>query len=926
MKDKTVRKFSRELPEDIINSCPEFKGYEKGVAKKAGATGNAGAVSDAGSGKLANIFRLAAIPAVVALLVIAGAIAGMVISKKIGKPKDPENIAVNHTPDQTAEFATGDQATEQVTVPTTDLLSTVDPTPTHVPTGGSDPTATFVLTDTPAPTATQEPTTAPSPMFEAPAGAKSYGSSRCYNEGIAALTEKSFSGYAAMRNDYNSKKDEYGPKFGEMLDLFETGAIKPMKPMADVDYYSGFYISTNGLFNLPCIRYTGLHSDSIRGSYYVNITYLKLTGSAQLESSEDIDEVIAALDPSIPLIQSEDRPLPEGYKSVSHENLELKDGTVRAVVHHMDDGRIYYRFILKGCILSVYQYEQNMAIDSEFWKIFTIEECIADMTDIDGIIYEEVQRSTDPSKLGKDEAIMLIRDAVNIVRGDKGAFQWYAGGTKYDGFSGSFSIDNYENGIGYYRMVIDGYDADGIISLINKTFTADVAAEFRRDYQKLFEKNMIVRNGMPYYFYPRGEQTLGYYSLSFTESELAGLTLGAVDKSTKTVTAGVQMYFNGQYTDRSNRNVTIYFTFKWEGGQWKISEIDAADAAFCEYASRFMAKEMNVDNVRRVIAAVLSDLYVYTRISGTQLFESSMLCNPDMQVPEITYRGPRVFNIVTGTLTYPSYWQEYASRFMTQELVQWMFCGKGRGLEIANGHVYSIDSGDLADEDFNRYRFENLKLEIIESDAKHAIVRLYDYHFNYRRSRLSGETISEDQYDLDFEFTLEDGVWKLSGGNFMERLDAVYLIPEIEPYASDSDPEDIPPVPDKSLLSVEREGLFLWSWNGAYWATTYSEVHLKPGESIMIPVLWRISKTIDSDLYTINAEFGDTEAVEFQMLSPEEAPDCELCFVAKALKPGSVTVHIYGTYDTEKIENPPKVSKQEEGVVIDIEMTIVVEG
>lgn len=922
MNYKTIRKYSRDFPEDIINSCPEFKGFKKGAGQGTGAARSAG--SGEGSGKRANIFKLAAVPAVIALLVIAGAIAGMVISIKLKKPEEPDNIVSNSTPDPTSLAATGSLTTEQITPPATEFAVTIDPTATPAPTETTGPTGTSAPTDTPEPTEAQEPTPVPSPMFEAPASAKYYFSSKYYNEGIAALTEKSFSGYAAMRNDYNSKKAEYGAKFGEMLDLFEAGTIKPMRPTADFKYYFGFSIYTNKLFNLPWIYWSDLVPASGADDYCVNITYLKLTGSEKLEGSSDIAEVIAALDPSVPLSQTADDQLPEGYRSVSYEDLELKDGTVRAVVHHMADGKIYYRFILKGCIVSVNQYDPEKKISSEFWKIFTIEEYKADMSQIDGIVYEEVQRSTDPSKLGKDEAIMLIRDAVNIVRGDKGAFQWYAGGTVGTGFSSNFAVR--ADVVGQYRQVIEGCDEAGITALINNTFTKDVASVFNRDYQALFAKNMLVKDGISYYYFPLGAQTQGYYSFSFTESELDGLVLGAVDKSTKTVSGSVRTCFIGEYTERSNREVTIYFTFKWDGGQWKISEIDTADAAFCEYASGFTVKELNADNARRAITAVLSDLYVYTRITGTQLFESSMLCTPDLNVPDFTYRGARIYNIVTGTLTYPSNWQEYASRFMTPELVQRMLHGNGRALEIANGHVYTIDSGDLASEDFNTYRFENLKLEIVESDAKHAVVRLYDYHFNYRRSRLSGESISEDQYELDFEFTLEDGVWKISGGNFMDRLDAVYLVPEVEPYPSDSDPADIAPVPDKSLLDVEREGLFCWSWEGAYWATTYRKVHLKPGESIRIPVLWRITKTVDPELYTIDAEFGDTEAVEFQLLSPEEAPGCELCFVAKALKPGSVTVRVYGTYDTEKLtEKPANLIEQPEGVVIDIEMTIVVE-
>ena len=40
---------------------------------------------------------------------------------------------------------------------------------------------------------------------------------------------------------------------------------------------------------------------------------------------------------------------------------------------------------------------------------------------------------------------------------------------------------------------------------------------------------------------------------------------------------------------------------------------------------------------------------------------------------------------------------------------------------------------------------------------------------------------------------------------------------------------------------------------------------------------------------------------------------------------GEVKVHVYGTYDPDKLtESPGSVPEQEEGVVIDVEITIVV--
>lgn len=908
MKEKLIKKYSRDLPDDILNSCPEFAETAAGAAGAASGKASGTAARSGGSGRRVNIFKFVAVPAVLALLVVAGAIAGLIISKNQQKPNEPDNIIGNSTAEPTE-------------TPTIEQTPAVTNEPAATPT--VKPTAAPTETTEPTPSATAEPTPIGTPMFEAPASVRYY-TSWNYNETIAALTESSFSGYGAMRKDYDAKKAEYGPKFGELIDLIDIGTIKPMRPVNSGDRSLSVSVHTNGQFNLPMVEWYNL---SYNNKYLiVDLTYLKLTGSEKLENSNDIAEVVAVLDPTIPLATSNDYPLPEGYKAIRYENLKLNSDTVRAIVHELDKG-VYYRFILKGCIVCVHTAKEGQTLDSGYWETFNIEECEPDMTGIDGIVYEEVPRSTDPSRLVKDEAIMLIRDAVNIVRGYKGAFQWYAGGTEGNGFSDNFGITlDSDNIARIYRPVIDGYDAEGILALINKTFTPDVAAAFSKNYQTLFDLRMRVENGITYYYFPYGAQTQGYYSLLFSEEELNGLVLGAVDNGTKTVSGQVRTYFNGEYTDRGDGEVTIYFTFKWDGGQWKISAIDTADAAFSEYAGGFVAEDFSVDNARRVIRAVLSDLYVYTRISGTQVYESSMIAGPTSSVPSTVYRGARPFYIVTGTLADPGVWQEYASRFLTPALVERLLYGNGCAFQIENGRVYTIDSGSLASDDFNKYVFDMLELEVLESSATRAAVRLHNFNYAYRRSRLVGENVidAEELRDLDFKFTLVDGVWKLSGGNFFDRLDAVYLMPETEPYPSDSEPSTIPPAPGKDAYQIEQS-LFAWSHEGGYWATTYREVHLKPGESIKIPVLWRLQKTVDPELYTINVEFSDTDAVNFQLLPSEAAPECELCFVASALKPGEVKVHVYGTYDPDKLtESPGTVLEQEEGVLIDVEISIVV--
>ena len=214
MKEKLIKKYSRDLPDDILNSCPEFAETAAGAAGAASGKASGTAARSGGSGRRVNIFKFVAAPAVLALLVVAGAIAGLIISKNQQKPNEPDNIIGNSTAEPTE-------------IPTIELTPAATNEPAATPT--VKPTAAPTETAEPTPSATAEPTPIGTPMFEAPASVKYY-TSRYYNETIAALTESSFSGYGAMRKDYDAKKAEYGPKFGELIDLIDNGTIDPMKP------------------------------------------------------------------------------------------------------------------------------------------------------------------------------------------------------------------------------------------------------------------------------------------------------------------------------------------------------------------------------------------------------------------------------------------------------------------------------------------------------------------------------------------------------------------------------------------------------------------------------------------------------------------------------------------------------------------------
>lgn len=254
----------------------------------------------------------------------------------------------------------------------------------------------------------------------------------------------------------------------------------------------------------------------------------------------------------------------------------------------------------------------------------------------------------------------------------------------------------------------------------------------------------------------------------------------------------------------------------------------------------------------------------------------------------------------------------------------------GNYLLFTDDAVYYWDDYSNERDMFSDYAASGFKLEVLNVSDTRATVCLSGWDFAWRYTSRTGKAIDDDFLKLDFEFELVDGVWKISGGNFIDRLDVVFTYPETEPYSADLDPSLVPPAPGKDSWS----GCIVLFRNAiaekAYNVTTYRDVHLKPGEALKIPVFWSFIEPLPEGSYELSIEFGESDAVRFEMLGKDEAPECEACFVATALKPGKATVRLYGSYDPDKLGDNVKglssYGKDAGNLLIDVELTVYVEG
>ena len=412
---------------------------------------------------------------------------------------------------------------------------------------------------------------------------------------------------------------------------------------------------------------------------------------------------------------------------------------------------------------------------------------------------------------------------------------------------------------------------------------SDIAAVFNSN-DTFFDKFSVDDNGVWYFSYPDGAQYSYYYNFDFTEEELNGLVLDE-----ETGTGWLRTHNRGMYdVYYRNEEVTIAVSFVWDNG-WKLAELNTADAALREYASGFAATEFSADNARRVITTVLCDLYMWAHVDTEGLIEVALFDAKLSKAPKQVYRGARQYTRVTGTLSAPWIWSGYARRFMTDALADRLF-SSGDYLLFTDDAVYSW-AGYASDRSaFGDYGIERAQLEVLSANDTRATVRLAGWRY------------SDNVMDLDFEFELVNGVWKISGGNFIDTLDAIFASPETGPYPADADPSLIPPAPGNAS---RRSNYFLFrhGFDNAYNLTTYQDIHLKPGEALKIPVLWFRNEPLPEGTYELIVEFEPSDSVRFELLSKDEAPECEVCFVATALKSGRATVRLYGSFDPDKLDS-----------------------
>lgn len=705
----------------------------------------------------------------------------------------------------------------------TDIISSLNTPSPEAPTATERPSATELTTDEPTASPDESPTENPTetptlgpvntdPLFTAPPASKTYDFSSD-NELAAALSLQNGVFYEKLRED---NRDEYGEQYTKLLQMFSDGRLSYLEPRRsgesiwhseDYSMYNGkrnapIELNTNGQFNLPWIRFYCYSSRQNTGQLLtMDITFLDLIG--ETVAGKNVEGVISALDPTYPLPESFKRDPAgaeaAGFVSIKKKKINmLSKEKLEAIVYTEKNGSLRYVFLMNGCLVSVRARTERDPDDRggstrPIWSDPTMVEdmflsylSLEPFEIIESALPQKpettIERGTDPSRITLDEARQLIRDAIVIERsvGSGGeTFQWFRLGNSFNRFTSQFDL-SVSDGVTYpgtYRQVFDGFDEAGVRELINKTFVPSVAAIYNSN-DTFFNKYYVAEDGKTYFcrWYYAEEDGATYYDSSY---DVEGLDTLVLDEKN-----GIGVM---RKRGKNDGEAMVYVKFAWDGGQWKLASINSPDLALSEYSSGFTASEFSEDNALRVIRTVLADLYSLTHTDGAGLNVPTIIPVPDEGVPEYAYRGVKKYQLAAGVFSDPKMLSGYASRYLTQPLAARMLNG-GQCVLISDGHVYWCEGYSYFEECFDLSYIwydsrDRLKIEIVDQTATAAKVRLSGLSYKqryHRKYNIVLDNYKDNQGDLEFEFELIDGVWKIGGGNFFDLLDGVYNDPDTE--------------------------------------------------------------------------------------------------------------------------------------------------
>ncbi|MCR5694382.1 MAG: hypothetical protein K6G89_05355 [Clostridia bacterium] len=405
--------------------------------------------------------------------------------------------------------------------------------------------------------------------------------------------------------------------------------------------------------------------------------------------------------------------------------------------------------------------------------------------------------------IDSETAVALVKNARDIMRSFRTEFQWFitnpdgtddAGNDIFvDGFNG-------RNMVSYFRPVRDGFDAEGVKKLIGDTFAKPVADNYLA--HESFFGLYYSQDGKLYYYISYGSQLGDFSNLELTDEDIEGLSI--VDPCT----AAVRTKFLLPFDDWFNGEVTVFFSFEKETDGWKVKGMDASGAPFRSYDKEYDLSAFSEEVAKTGIRALLGEVYRLAHVDGGEFvyYFASIDDANDSEATHISRFGHEYYR-VNGTEGKTETWLAYASRFASEEIAG-KLVQDGRYCVSENGRMYyrernSGDSYPLAAYCFRPEILDNMELDIVSQTDTGAVVK----------AKLP--TADKQEVEITFEFTRIDGQWKVSGGDFIEVLDAVYAPENGSGDGSFLSKNELEALIDDAMLvrSMLGAGRYPWNYN-----------------------------------------------------------------------------------------------------------------
>ena len=360
-----------------------------------------------------------------------------------------------------------------------------------------------------------------------------------------------------------------------------------------------------------------------------------------------------------------------------------------------------------------------------------------------------VYSHADSSFPSEQELEELVDDAL-LVRSIMGGrrYPW-----DYENIEPALEVTEEKNGVVFkyiYRPALEGLDADGIKEFVRRTLTGKYAEEVLNRNASFFDDFRYIDGKL--YFREWGYTLLhGYKDYRRDESK----DIIVVEKTDEKAVIDVSFLPD---TD-GRQDVTVRLFLAKENGAWKISAYDNKNMLLTGDAEKMKQEALSREMAAEAVKAVIMEGYYYTSLNGKDT--------------DTLYELDSPYDILEGTLAYPDTWKEYLAGFCTSGVAEQILF-KNSALKLrSDGLLERTGTGCEISLYSSIHGFNADRLTITKAGDNAATC---EYLLGHGDKEICMLTI---------EFSKTDTGWRISGGDFAEKIQAKYYS-GVNPSTSDT--------------------------------------------------------------------------------------------------------------------------------------------